>query len=108
MRWTKVTTRILVAGGVLFFVALAAISMLPKQPKSETLATVTFIGGEPSADPYAPIVRIVAKTQDGGTAQMRVPSNQLRCKVGDQVRAARRGASVYLDPSSCADLGRYD
>ncbi|HET9638166.1 MAG TPA: hypothetical protein VFP12_03075 [Allosphingosinicella sp.] len=108
MRWTKVTERILIAGGVLFFLALAAISLLPKQPKSETRATVTFIGGVPGADPYAPLVRIVAKTQDGRTAQMSVPSNQLHCKVGDRIPASRRGTSVHLDPSSCADLGRYD
>ncbi len=108
MRWTKVTERILIAGGALVFLALTAISFLPKQPKSDTRATVTFIGGRPSADPYAPIVRVVARTEDGKTAQMSVPSNQLHCKVGDQIPAVRRGTSVHLDPSSCADLGRYD
>lgn len=66
------------------------------------------MGGMPSALPYAPSVRVVAKTRDGRTAEMSVPSNQLRCKVGDQIRAVRRGVSVYLDPSSCATLGRYD
>ena len=108
MGWAKVTIRILIAGGALFCLAMAAISLLPKQPKSETWAIVTFVGAVPSDLPYAPPVRIVARTPDGRTAQMSVPSNQLRCKVGDRIRAARRGVSVHLDPSSCADLGRYD
>jgi hypothetical protein len=108
MRQAKVMTRIMIAGAVVFFLALGAISRLPEQPRSETRATVTFIGGEPGALPYAPTVMIVAKTEDGRTAQMSVPSNELHCKVGDRIPAFRRGASVHLDPSSCADLGRYD
>jgi hypothetical protein len=108
MRWVKVTKWVLIGGGMIFCLGLAAISLLPKQPKSELRATVTFIGGEPSALPYAPSVRIVAMTEDGRSAAMSVPSNQLRCRVGDQIRAQRRGVSVHLDPSSCTNLGRYD
>lgn len=108
MRWVKATRWILITGGIIFCLAFAAISLLPLQPKSDIQATVTFIGGEPNVLPYAPSVRIVAKTADGRTAQMSVPSNQLRCKVGDRIRAQRRGVSVHLDPSSCTNLGRYD
>jgi hypothetical protein len=106
MRWTKVTERILIAGAILFCLALAVIQLFPKQPKRLLSARVTFIGPVPSADPYAPTVRILARTEDGRIAQMSVPSNELSCKVGDKIRATSRGASVYLDPSSCADLTR--
>ncbi|HYW17574.1 MAG TPA: hypothetical protein VE891_15655 [Allosphingosinicella sp.] len=108
MGWVKITWWALIAGGVLFCLALAALACLPKQPKKELRATVTFIGGQPHALPYAPSVRIVARTVDGRTAEMSVPVNQLRCKVGDEIRAFRRGVSLHLDPASCASFGRYD
>ncbi|HEX8480382.1 MAG TPA: hypothetical protein VF650_00585 [Allosphingosinicella sp.] len=107
MRWVRVTKWVLIAGAILFCLAMAAIGTLRSQPDKPIRATVVFVGGRPGKLPYAPSVRIVARTQDGRTAQMSVPSNQLRCKVGDHIRATSRGTSVYLDQSSCADLGRY-
>jgi hypothetical protein len=109
MRWIKVTRRILIGGGILFCLALAALFLLfPKQPKRPVEATVTFVGPQPDVLTYGPSVRIVAKTPDGRIGQTSVPAHLLRCKVGDRVRATGHGTSVYLDQSSCAHLGRYD
>lgn len=98
----------MIGGGVLFCLTIAGLAFLPTQPAVPIRATVTFIGPEPDAGPYAPGVRIVARTEDGRTAELRVPSNQLSCRVGDRIPATSRGASVRLDQSSCADLGRYN
>jgi len=109
MRWVKVTRWILIGGGILFCLALAAIVvLLPKQPARAVRATVTFVGPEPEGLPYGPTVRIVARTADGRIGQISVPARQLRCKVGDEVRATSRGTAIHLDQSSCAHLGRYD
>lgn len=106
MHWIKVTQRVLIGGGMLVGLALATLAFFPSQPKEGPVkATITFIGAEPGDGPYAPLVRVIARTDDGKTAQMRVPSNQLRCKLGDEIPATRRGVSVYLDQASCADLG---
>lgn len=106
MRWVEITRWTLIAGAILFCLALAIIQLFPSQPKQVLSARIAFIGGVPNAGPYAPTVRILARTEDGRIAQMSVPSNELRCKVGDEIPATSRGTSVYLDPSSCADLTR--
>lgn len=109
MRWVKVTKWILIAAGILFCLALAALFLLvPKQPKRPVQATVTFVGPQPDVLTYGPSVRIVARTADGRIGQISVPAHLLRCKVGDRIRATSRGTSVALDQSSCAHLGRYD
>src|SRR3954467_4705827 len=104
MRGGRITRWTLIAGAILFCLALAVIQLFPTQPKRVVSARITFIGGVPHAGPYAPFVTILARTQDGRIAQMSVPSNELSCKVGDEIAATSRGTSVYLDPSSCADL----
>lgn len=97
------------ASGVLCVLALASIAVFPGQVRRPTEATITWIGAEPSGlKTYAPRATIVARTADGKTGRMSVPAHKLRCRVGDRIRATRRGVSVWLDPSSCADLGRYD
>ncbi len=95
--------------GILTAAASMAIGCGPAQPAQPTVATVTWVGAEPSGRrTYAPRVTIVARTADGRTGRMSVPAHKLRCKVGDRIRATRQGVSVRLDPASCADLGRYD
>ena len=106
MRWVRITRWALLAGAILFCLALAVIRLFPSRPEQRLSARITFIGGVPDAGPYAPAVRILARTEDGRSAQMSVPSNELKCKVGDEIPATSRGTSVYLDPSSCADLTR--
>jgi hypothetical protein len=109
VQWVKVTRWVLIGGGILFCMVLAALFLLlPKQPKRAVQATVTFIGPQPDVLTYGPSVRIVARTADGRIGQISVPAHLLRCKVGDRIRATSRGTSVYLDQSSCAHLGRYD
>jgi hypothetical protein len=108
MKWIRVTRWILAAGGVAFVLAAAWLSTLPRQAARPVSATVTWIGPSPSALPYGPDAVVVARTDDGRTGRMTVPAHQLRCKIGDRIRATRRGVSVHLDQSSCASLGRYD
>jgi hypothetical protein len=107
MSWVRTTRRILIGAGLLFGAAIATLAFLPRLPAEAVSATVTSIYPQPHADSSLPSVEVVARTEDGLTGRMSIPLNQLRCRVGDRVRAQKRGISLRLDQSSCTTLGKY-
>lgn len=106
--WVRVTQRVLIAAVILFGAALAGLMVLPRLPATPAEAVITGIFAEPHGEGFPPTVAIVARASDGRTGRMSVPTSQIRCKIGDTIRAESIGVTLRLKQSDCASLGSYD
>ena len=79
-------------------IALAACS---EQPERETSAIVVNIAPGFSPKWNTDEVQITAKSPDGLVVIKNVLKAQLKCRVGDRVRASVRGIVLKLDDRAC-------
>ncbi len=85
------------------FVVTTLLSACSKQPERQTSAVVVNIapGFRPKWDTDK--VQVTARSLDGLVGVKNVPLAQLKCRVGDTVRASAQGIALTLDDRACID-----
>lgn len=104
MAWIATAKRVLFVVCCAFLLALFGVMFMPKQPVRPTQATVVAIYPEPNSRRFLPSVVVVARSADGRTAEVSVPASQLRCRIGQRIRASATGVGLQLQKADCAPL----
>lgn len=81
--------------------AVLGMTACTQQPKRETSVVVVSIAPGPSGRWDTDKVVVIAKSRDGVVGTKWVLKRELRCRVGDTVRASVQGIALTLDDRAC-------
>jgi hypothetical protein len=84
----------------LFFVAVAALKRIPEQPAHPARARITGLLLEATRSGGLNTV-VTFSTEDGRTGTTYIPSQLVRCRIGDVVPAKKIGINLFLTGRAC-------
>jgi hypothetical protein len=84
----------------LFVAGIAALKRIPEQPAHPARARITGLLLEATRS-RGPYTVVTFSTDDGWTGSTAIPSQLVRCRIGDVVPAKKVGINLFLTGRAC-------